>query len=69
MKKGVIVSQTEVGTDPLAIRDYPQTAEGLGYDYFLTFDQVIGANSTSRLIWQGLYQHTDMFHEPFGLFA
>mgnify|MGYP001205660584 CR=1 FL=1 len=69
MKKGVIVPQTEIGTDPLAIRDYLQTSEGLGYDYLLAFDHVIGANSTSRSIWQGLYQHTDMFHEPFGLFA
>ena len=30
MKTGVVFPQTEFGSDPAAIRDYAQTAEGLG---------------------------------------
>ena len=32
MKYGVVFPQTEFGNDPQAIKDYAQTAEGLGYD-------------------------------------
>ena len=69
MRTGVIFPQTEIGADPVAIRDYAQSAEELGYDYVLAFDHVLGANSRSRPEWRGSYEHTDMFHEPFDLFA
>ena len=69
VRTGVIFPQTEIGADPVAIRDYAQSAEELGYDYVLAFDHVLGANSRSRPEWRGSYEHTDMFHEPFVLFA
>ena len=69
MRVGVIFPQVEIGSDPTAIRDYAQTAEALSYDYILAFDHVMGANASSRPGWQGSYQHTDMFHEPFVLFG
>ena len=69
VKLGVIFPQTEIGTDPIAIRDYAQAAESLGYEYLLAFDHVLGANAASRPGWAGSYRHTDSFHEPFVLFG
>lgn len=69
VKLGVIFPQIEIGADPVAIRDYAQAAESLGYDYLLAFDHVLGANADSRPGWSGAYRHTDSFHEPFVLFG
>lgn len=33
MKYGVVFPQTEIGPDPIAVRDYAQAVEDLGYDY------------------------------------
>ena len=44
MRIGVVFPQTEIGNDPAAIRDYAQTAEGLGYTHILAYDHVLGAN-------------------------
>ena len=66
MKLGVVLPQTEIGDDPLILRDYIQTAEGLGYDYVLCYDHVVGANP-DRPHWKASYPYThqSMFHEPF----
>ena len=69
MKLGVVFPQTEIGADPVAVRDYVQAAESLGYDHMIAYDHVLGANAASRPGWEGTYQHTDMFHEPFVLFG
>ena len=69
MRLGVVFPQTEIGTDPIAARDYAQAAESLGYDHLLAFDHVLGANADSRPGWSGAYRHTDSFLEPFLLFA
>ncbi len=37
MRYGVVFPQTEFGNDVQAIKDYAQTAEGLGYDYLLVY--------------------------------
>ena len=68
MRIGVVFPQTEIGADPIAVRDYAQAAESLGYEHLLAYDHVLGANPTSRPGWTG-YRHTDLFHEPFILFA
>ena len=75
MQLGVTFPQTEIGTDPGAIRAYAQAAEELGYDYLLAYDHVIGADVSARPDWRPLrggppgYVHTDSFHEPFALFG
>ena len=66
---GVVFPQTEIGADPVAIRDYAQAAESLGYDHLAAFDHVLGANRASRPNWTGTYDHTHSFHEPFVLFG
>jgi probable F420-dependent oxidoreductase len=69
MRFGVIFPQTEIGADPVAIRDYAQAAEALGYQHIVAYDHVIGANLASRAGWRPPYSHRDQFHEPFVLFG
>ena len=69
MKLGVVFPQTEIGTDPAVIKDYAQTAEGLGYEYLLAFDHVLGADPNRPRKLTGPYTYKDPFHEPFVLFG
>ena len=69
MKLGVVFPQTEFGNDPLAIRDYAQAVEGLGYHHLLIYDHVLGASTTNRPHWSGPYTSKTPFHEPFVLFG
>ncbi len=66
MQIGVTFPQTEIGADPVAIRDYAQAVEGLGYKHLVVFDHILGADPTNRPGWRG-YTYRDMFHEPFVL--
>jgi probable F420-dependent oxidoreductase len=69
MKIGVVFPQTEFGNDPIAIRDYAQTAEGLGFTHVLAYDHVLGANPDRPGGWKGPYTYQTPFHEPFLLFS
>ena len=69
MKAGVIFPQTEIGSDPGAIRDYVQAAEGMGYSHLIVYDHVLGADVKRYPHWQGSYTSQDQFHEPFVLFG
>jgi probable F420-dependent oxidoreductase len=69
MKSGVVFPQIEFGNDPQAIRDYAQAAEGLGYDYLLAYDHVLGAHPNREPKLTGPYTHEHPFHEPMVLFG
>jgi probable F420-dependent oxidoreductase len=69
MKIGVVYPQIEYSSDPSAIRDYAQTAEGLGYTHILSYDHVLGANPDRPGGWTGPYTYKDPFQEPFVLFS
>src|SRR5262245_19548972 len=69
MKYGVVFPQTEFGNDPATIKDYAQTAEGLGYDYLLVYDHVLGAHPAREPKPTGPYTHEHPFHEPMVLFG
>ena len=69
MRIGVVFPQTEIGSDPAAVKDYAQAAEDLGFTHILAYDHVIGANLASRPGWRPPYSHLDMFHEPFVLYG
>ncbi len=69
MRIGVVFPQTEIGSDPVAIRDYAQAVEELGYRHILVYDHVLGANTASRPDWRGAYTSDTLFHEPFVLFG
>ena len=71
MKLGVVFPQTEIGSDPAAIKDYAQAAEALGYNHVLVYDHVLGAHVDrfKDLGFRPPYNHQTPFHEPFVLFG
>ena len=69
MQVGVVFPQTEIGSDPITVRDYAQTAEALDCSHILAFDHVLGANRASRPDFRGPYDHNSLFHEPFVLYG
>src|SRR3954454_3011136 len=69
MRIGVVFPQTEITADPIAVRDYAQAAEALGYTHLLAFDHVVGADTTHYRDCPGPYTHRGLFHEPLVLFG
>jgi probable F420-dependent oxidoreductase len=69
MKLGAVFPQTESGTDPIAIRDYAQAVEGMGYNHILAYDHVLGASTATRPAWTGPYTSETLFHEPLVLYG
>src|SRR4029453_7794023 len=69
MQYGVVFPQTEIGNDPHTIQDYAQAAEGLGYDYLIAYDHVLGADPDRERKLTGPYTHEHPFHEPMVLFG
>jgi len=69
MKIGVVFPQTDIGNDPVGIRDYAQAVEAMGYTHILAYDHVLGANRDRHTTLSGPYSHRDAFHEPFVLFG
>ena len=48
MKIGAVFPHLEIGNDPAVIKDWAQTAEGLGYSHLLVYDHVLGAIHADR---------------------
>ena len=69
MKVGAVFPQTEIGSDPIAVRDWTQAAEDLGFDHLIVYDHVLGADGSHHTNLTGPYRLDDMFHEPFVLFG
>jgi probable F420-dependent oxidoreductase len=69
MQYGVVFPQTEFGNDRQALKDYAQTAEGLGYDYLLVYDHVLGAHPDREPKLTGPYTDQHPFHEPMVFFG
>lgn len=70
MEFGAVLPTCEIGDDPIAIRDWAQAAESLGYSHIVAYDHVLGAVHEDRepKLW-GPYTENDPFHEPFVLFG
>jgi alkanesulfonate monooxygenase SsuD/methylene tetrahydromethanopterin reductase-like flavin-dependent oxidoreductase (luciferase family) len=70
MQFGATFPTTEIGDDPVAVRDFAQAAEALGYSHIVAYDHVLGAVHAGRepKLW-GPYTENDPFHEPFVLFG
>ena len=69
MRIGVVFPQTEIGADPVVVRDYAQAVEEMGYRHILIYDHVLGASTATRPDWRGPYSSDTMFHEPLVLFG
>ena len=70
MKIGAVYPQIELGGDPEALRRIGTALESLGYDYFLTYDHVLGAVHEGRQPQlTGPYTEKHPFHDPLMMFA
>lgn len=69
MKLGIALPQTDIGGDPVVVRDFAQAAEDLGYHHLAAYDHVLGANVAARPQWRGPYTSASCFHDVFVLFA
>jgi probable F420-dependent oxidoreductase len=69
MKIGAVFPQIEFKSDPLAVRDYVQAVEDLGFTHLHAYDHVLGANPERVGGWSGPYTFKDPFFEPFILFS
>ncbi|HEY5873926.1 MAG TPA: TIGR03619 family F420-dependent LLM class oxidoreductase, partial [Ilumatobacteraceae bacterium] len=70
MQLGAVFPTNEIGNDPVAIRDWAQAAEALGFSTIITYDHVLGAVREGREPpLTGPYDEHDAFHEPFVLFG
>src|SRR5215208_619937 len=67
MQVGVVLPQTEIGTDAGSVRDFAQAAQDLGFDHLVTSDHVLGANPAGHPGWTRPQIHTTVVHEPFVL--
>ncbi len=48
MRYGAVFPTTEIGSDPIAVRDFAQAAEELGYARLTAYDHVLGAEHADR---------------------
>jgi probable F420-dependent oxidoreductase len=69
MHIGVVFPQTELGGDVGAVRAYALRVAELGYHHVLAYDHVVGADPAVHTGWEGPYDVTTTFHEPFVLFG
>jgi probable F420-dependent oxidoreductase len=69
MKIGVVFPQTEIGNDPVIIRDFAQAVEEMGFNHLLVYDHVLGADRDRPGGFEGPYDKDTAFHEPFVLFG
>lgn len=69
MRVGAVFPQIESGDDPVAIRDYAQAVEGMGFAHLVAYDHVLGAGVDTRPGWAGPYTSDSLFHEPFVLYG
>ena len=64
MEIGIIFPQTEIEPDVVAVRDFAQAAQELGYSYFFIADHVLGADSGAydHPLFR-MYNHETVVHE------
>ena len=69
MRLGAVFPQTEVGSDPIIVRDLAQAVEESGFDHLLAYDHVLGASHDREPKLMGPYTEESLFHEPFVFFG
>lgn len=64
LRVGASIPQTEIGSDPGAIREFALAVERMGFEHIVVYDHVLGADPAVHG-GQFLYTYKDAFHEPF----
>jgi probable F420-dependent oxidoreductase len=62
---GAFFPTRDMPADPVAIRDWAQAAEAIGYDFIEVSDHVLGADRAALSDFKGPYDVDDSFHETF----
>lgn len=69
MHLGAVFPQSEIGADPIAVRDISQAAEDLGFHHLLSFDHVILPGRSGYTGYTGEVTNEQPIHEPLVLFG
>ena len=69
MQLGASLPVGDIGTGPDVMRDYAQAAEGLGFDYLVCPDHVLGANPAVIPAGERIGSNATAYHDPFVLFG
>ncbi len=69
MQYGAFFPTRDMPADRVAIRDWAQAAEALGFDYIEVSDHVVGADRDVIPGFEGPYDVDDSFHETFTTIA
>jgi probable F420-dependent oxidoreductase len=69
MQIGVLFPQTEIGSDPGALREYGRALVELGFSHLVSYEHVLGAVPERLPKDYAPFGLKDAFHEPFTLFA
>jgi probable F420-dependent oxidoreductase len=67
MKLGISLPGTDLGPDPLALRDFTQLSEELGYDHLAAYENALNINPASLPGWDGVEAPGSSYHDPFVL--
>ena len=69
MQLGASLPVGDIGTGPVPLRDYAQAAEGLGFNYMLAPDHVLGGNPSVDYGGRRVGTTATAYHDPFVVFA
>ena len=69
MQIGAVLSQSELGPDPAALRDYAQAVQDLGYAFLVTADHVVGADAADHPELERVFSIESYLREPLMLGA
>jgi probable F420-dependent oxidoreductase len=69
MQLGAVLSQNELGPDVRALRDYAQAMQGLGYDFLVTSDHVVGSDAKDHPDLDRVFPIDTFLREPLMLGA
>ena len=69
MQLGASLPVGDIGTGPTVLRDYAQAAEGLGYNYLVAPDHVLGGDPNKDYGGRRMGTTATAYHDPFVLFA
>lgn len=69
MDFGAVLSQSELGPDLTALRDYAQAVQNLGFDFLVTADHVVGADQKDHPELDRVFSIDSYLREPLMLGA
>ena len=69
MQLGASLPVGDIGTGPAVMKDYAQAVEGLGFDFLVGPDHVLGADPAKIPNGVRMGSNATAYHDPFVLFG